>query len=130
MDLKENLGALGVTHQQLIQIGILVGTDFNKGVNRVGAKTALNLIRKHGDIHEVLKAKDTEIDNLEEVLNLFYNPPFREDVTIEFSRPSKERIIDFLCNRHDFSLNRIENPISTLESAQQKHSQKSLDSFF
>ena len=130
IDLKDNLEALGVSHKQLIQIGILVGTDFNKGLFRVGAKTALNLIRKHGNIHEVLKAKEKEIENLEEVLDLFANPPFREDFVVEFAKPNRERIIDFLCTRHDFSLNRIETPVSTLESAQQKQSQKSLDSFF
>lgn len=130
MDLRENLESLGLTHDQLIQIGVLVGTDFNKGLFRVGAKTALKLIRKHGDIHGVLKAKDTEIENLEEILELFANPPFDSDVNMEFPKPNRENIIDFLCNRHDFSLNRVESPISTLESAHQKQSQKSLDSFF
>ncbi len=130
MDLRENLESLDLTHDQLIQVGILVGTDFNKGLFRVGAKTALKLMKKHGDIHGVLRAKETEIENLDEILDLFANPPFDSDVKMEFPKPSRDGIIDFLCSRHDFSLNRVESPIATLEAAHQKHSQKSLDSFF
>lgn len=130
IDLKDNLDALDLTHDQLIQIGIMVGTDFNKGLYRVGAKTALKLIKKHGNIFEVLKEKETEIENLDRIIDLFTNPPFDSDIKMEFPKPSKDSIIDFLCNKHDFSLNRIESPIATLESAHQKHSQKSLDSFF
>lgn len=130
LDLRENLEKLGITHEQLIHIGILVGTDFNKGIPKVGAKTALKLILKHGNIHEALKAKDVSIENLDEIIDLFSNPPYEKDFTVEFSRPSSEKIVDFLCKQHDFSLNRIESYISTLETAQQKHSQKSLDSFF
>lgn len=130
LDLSENLDSLGITHDQLIQIGILVGTDFNRGITRVGAKTALNLMRKHGDIHSVLKAKDAEIENLEEIMELFRNPPYDPGIVVEFNRPESSRIIDFLCSEHDFSLNRIEPYIGTLEAAQQKQSQKSLDSFF
>lgn len=130
IDLNDNLEALGISHEQLIHIGILVGTDFNKGLFRVGAKTALKLVKTHGDIHGVLKAKNAEIDNLDRIIDLFQNPPFNPDVKLEFSKPNREKIVDFLCTRHDFSLNRIEASIDTLETAHQKHSQKSLDSFF
>lgn len=130
MDLKENLELLDLTHEQLVHLGILVGTDFNRGIYKVGAKTALKLIRKHGNIQEVLKARETEIENLDEILELFVNPPFEQDFRIDFQAPRKDRIMDFLCERHDFSQNRIEQPLSTLESSHRKHSQKSLDSFF
>lgn len=130
IDLQENLSSLDITREQLVHIGILVGTDFNKGIPKVGAKTALKLIRKHGSIQDALESKDTEIDNLDEILDLFLNPPYTEDVSIEFPRPDRSGILEFLCSDHDFSMNRIESYISTLEAAHQKHSQKSLDSFF
>lgn len=130
LDLSENLEYLNLTREELIQIGIMIGTDFNKGLPRVGAKTALKLIRKHGGIHEILAEKGMEIENLEAIIELFRNPPHREDFTVEFSKPNREKIIDFLCSEHDFSLNRIEPYIDTLETASKKQSQKSLDSFF
>lgn len=130
LDLAENLEYLKLSRDELIQIGIMVGTDFNKGLPRVGAKTALKLIRKHGNIHEILKEKDMEIENLSSIIELFKNPPHREDFTMDFVKPNRKGIIDFLCSEHDFSLNRIEPYIDTLEAASQKQSQKSLDSFF
>lgn len=130
LDLSENLEYLKLTREELIQIGIMVGTDFNKGLPRVGAKTALKLIRKYGSLNEVLKAKDLEIENLGAITELFRNPPYREDFTVDFVKPNRNGIIDFLCNEHDFSLNRIEPYVDTLEAASQKQSQKSLDSFF
>ncbi len=130
IDLNENLEKLQITHDQLIQIGILVGTDFNSGLYKVGAKTALNLMRKHGDIYKILETKEANIDNLEKILDLFRNPPYNEDVDVQLQKPDTSKIIDFLCSEHDFALNRIENYIGTLQDIQQKQSQKSLDSFF
>ncbi len=130
IDLNENLEKLQITHDQLIQIGILVGTDFNSGLYKVGAKTALNLMRKHGDIYKILETKEANIDNLEKIIDLFRNPPYNEDVDVQLQKPDTSKIIDFLCSEHDFALNRIENYIGTLQDIQQKQSQKSLDSFF
>lgn len=130
IDLNENLENLQITHDQLIQIGILVGTDFNSGLYKVGAKTALKLMRKHGDIYKILEAKEASIDNLERILDLFRNPPYNEDREVQLRKPDTSKVIDFLCSEHDFALNRIENYIGTLQEIQQKQSQKSLDSFF
>ncbi len=130
IDLKENLENLQITHEQLIQIGILVGTDFNSGLFKVGAKTALNLIRKHGDIYGALKAKEANIENLDRILELFMNPPYTEKVEVQLRKPEPSKIVDFLCSEHDFALNRIANYIGTLQEVQQKQSQKNLDAFF
>lgn len=130
LNLQENLASLDITHEQLIHIGILVGTDFNRGVPKVGAKTALKLIKKHGDIHGALEAKDAEIENLDRILDLFMHPPYREDVPIEFPKPDRSGLANFLCEEHDFSENRILPYVDTLEAIHQKQSQKSLDSFF
>nr|WP_292475931.1 hypothetical protein [Methanothrix sp.] len=46
IDLKEGLANLGITHKQLVEIGIMCGTDYNAGLERVGPKTALKLIRR------------------------------------------------------------------------------------
>lgn len=130
IDLRENLEKLQITHEQLIQIGILVGTDFNSGIYKVGAKTALNLIRKHGDIYGALEAKNASIENLDRILDLFRNPPYTEVSEVQLKKPEPSKIMDFLCSEHDFTPNRIENYVNTLETLQQKQSQKSLDSFF
>ena len=73
IDLNENLEHNGITQSQLIDIGILVGTDFNPGIRGIGAKTGLSLVKKYGNIETVLKEKGKTIENLDEIRNLFMN---------------------------------------------------------
>lgn len=127
--LRENLETLGTTREQLIYIGIMVGTDFNKGLKKVGAKTALKLIKKYGDIHSVLKERNETIDNLDEVIELFMNKLDVSKVDISLRKPDGEKILGFLCDRHDFSPERIKPYIETLESSFGNLSQSSLDIF-
>src|SRR3989449_9383328 len=51
--LSDNLAALEISREQLVDLAILVGTDFNEGVERVGPKTALRLVRKHGKLESL-----------------------------------------------------------------------------
>jgi len=49
------LQALGISRKQLIDLSILIGTDFNPdGVRGVGPKTAYKLIKKHESLENVL----------------------------------------------------------------------------
>src|SRR3989338_2847014 len=49
ISLSETLNNLGITHEQLIILSILVGTDYNiGGVKGIGPKKALKLIKEHG----------------------------------------------------------------------------------
>src|SRR4030042_12308 len=52
--LKTNLKNLGITHEQLVDMAILIGTDFNDGVSGIGPKKSLQLIKKNGNIEKVL----------------------------------------------------------------------------
>lgn len=130
IDLSEVLEMNHITSEQLIDIGILVGTDFNKGLERVGAKTALNLIRKFGTIQTVLKERGAFIENLDEIRSFFASPPSNPEVKIVFNRPSPEKLFDFLCNEHDFSRQRIEPYVLKLEAFADMQKQSNLDSFF
>ncbi len=129
VDLEENLKSLGITRDQLIQIGIMIGTDFNPGLDRVGARTALNLIRKHGDIREILRIRGETILNLDEILELFRNPPHVDVQAISFSRPDSDALREFLCKRHNFSSSRVEPYIQALLDISKREAQSNLDSF-
>ncbi len=47
-----------ITREQLVDIGILVGTDFNMGIKGIGPKTALKLIKKYGKIENIKEIYD------------------------------------------------------------------------
>ncbi len=129
VDLEETLLRNEITQDQLIGIGILIGTDFNQGLTRVGAKTALKLIRKHGDIESVLREKEQEIESLDEILDLFRNPPGVSDADLSFTKPDEAGLRNFLCVDHSFTDARVESQITTLKEVDRSRAQSSLDSF-
>ena len=80
MDLEATLADLDLTLEQLVDVAILCGTDFNEGISGVGPKTAVSEIREHGDLWGVLDARDANIQNAKQVRELYSNPP----VTTEY----------------------------------------------
>ena len=127
--LKKVLENMDITREQLVDIAILVGTDFNRGVKGVGAKTGLKLIKEHGDIFTVVEKNDYEMDVDPSVLrNIFLEHNVVTDYDLKWSSPDKEAAVDFLCNQHDFSEQRV---LSALEKfAKIDNKQKSLEDWF
>ncbi|PKL60399.1 MAG: flap endonuclease-1, partial [Methanomicrobiales archaeon HGW-Methanomicrobiales-4] len=83
--LDEVLSGLGLTREELIDLAILVGTDFNEGVPGVGAKTALKKM-KNGEFNEVLASKLPDFDP-DPVRELFLHPPVSGSNTLEWKKP-------------------------------------------
>lgn len=131
--LDKNMERLGVTRDQFIDIALCIGTDFNKGIDRVGAKTALKLIKEYGGFEAVLRAKglDDQIERYAAAKEFFKNPPVTSNYTIKQERPDKEQMVDFLCNRRDFSEARVVSAWSKLNTAfETKTKQPTLDQWF
>ena len=115
IDLEKNLKRLKISREQLVDIAILVGTDYNEGVKGVGVKKALKYIKTFGDVFKALKALKAEIENVEEIREFFLNPPVTDDYEIKFGRPDTEKVIEFLCEEHDFSRERVEKALERIE---------------
>lgn len=130
LDLDETLRMNNITQEQLISIGIMVGTDFNRGLDRVGAKTALNLIRKYGTIKEALKFKGAEIERLDEIMDLFLHPPSVDRPEIHFEKPDQSSLIQYLCEEHSFSKERVMPYVEKIRDFAGSTSQSRLESFF
>ncbi len=127
--LDEELSRLGIERRQLVEIAIMCGTDYNEGLKRVGPKTALKLIKEHGDLESVLKERDETIENAAEIRDLFLDPPVTDDYEIRMKKPDAEKILRFLCDERDFSPERVEKAIKRLEEAV-KVGQSTLDKWF
>jgi flap endonuclease-1 len=129
IDLAYNLKKLGITREQLVDIALLVGTDYNEGVRGVGVKKALKYIKTHGDVFNTLKALKVEQELIEEIREFFLNPPVTDDYEINFGKPDEEKIIEFLCEEHDFSRDRVEKAVEKLKEGL-KSSQMTLERWF
>ena len=132
VELGKVLGSLGISREQLIVVGILVGTDFNPGIKGVGPKTALRLVKKHRTLESVLKNIKWETDvDAEEVFRFFIYPDARVDYELKWKTPDEEKLLEFMAEQHNFSRKRVEKVAKTLrDNLQQKKREKTLESFF
>ncbi len=129
IELEETLKALEINRQQLIDIAICVGTDYNKGLEKVGPKTALKLVKKQGDIHAILREKKVEIKALDRIRDFFTSPETTDDYELKWKKPDHDKLIDFLCGEHDFSEDRVEKAFERLKAASGGR-QQTLDQWF
>ena len=79
MDFQATLDRHDLTWEQLVDVGILCGTDFNEGVTGIGPKTAVKAVKEHGDLWGVLEARDAYVENADVVRTLFLNPTVADD---------------------------------------------------
>jgi flap endonuclease-1 len=131
--LEEVLRSLEVSREQLIDIAILIGTDYNPGgVEGIGPKKAYALIREHGSAERALEARGMEVDfDVGEIRELFLRHRVRDDYDLEWRIPDKEGVVSFLCGDRDFSKERVEKALERMEKALKvTRAQRSLDSWF
>ncbi|MHA1707698.1 MAG: flap endonuclease-1 [Candidatus Heimdallarchaeaceae archaeon] len=131
---NEILKKLQLTREQLIDMAILIGTDFNPdGVKGVGPITAHKLIKKYGKLEEAL-ANESSIyldADYEAIREIFLNPVITDEYEIKFGSIDIDAVVEFLCNQRNFSKERVVNTLSRAKRGQEKAlKQRSLDSFF
>jgi flap endonuclease-1 len=107
IDLERQLATWQMTREQLVDLAILIGTDFNEGVKGVGPKKALALVREHGRIEAMPKQIREAVGDVEEVREIYLHPDVTEDYTIEFRAPERDRVIEFLCEERQFGRDRV-----------------------
>jgi len=133
IELAKTLSTLGVTREQLVELCILMGTDFNDGIRGIGPKKALKLIKEHGELKKVIEAKCLTIESWEEVRRIFLEPNV-VDVSFSAGLPDVAKVSDFLCGEHDFSKERVEGPLAKLtemlEAQKKEKAQLRLDKWF
>ena len=134
IDLVEGLANLGITRKQLVEIGIMCGTDYNSGLTRVGPKTALKLIREKGDLEAVLAEQEEKepaetIENFASIREFFLHPIVTDDYSIKMKRPRVDEIVTFLVEERDFDSERVEKTANRLSEVYRR-GQSTLDRWF
>ncbi len=119
------LDRLEITREQLIEIGILVGTDFNPGIRGIGSKTAFKIVR-NSTFESTIAEKQPDFDP-GPIQEFFRNPPVTDEYSLAWRAPDVEGVVEMLCGRYDFSEDRVR---SALAKASMKATQKTLDAWF
>jgi len=129
INLEKVLKDLEITREQMVDIAILVGTDFNIGVKGIGAKTGLKLIKEHDNIFNVLEKQNIQLEVEPEILrNIFLKHEVVSDYKLQWSSPGTEGVVAFLCGEHDFSEPRVLSALDKFKKIDNK--QKSLTDWF
>ncbi len=117
-DLEEQQG---ISRAELIDLAILIGTDFNPGIKGIGAKRALKLIQKQRSIERLQAEGEIEpIEQYELVRAIFLHPEVNESYALTWRTPDAEKVKAFLCDEHDFSEERIQKVLEKLVATPQK----------
>ena len=129
LELEKVLSEIDLTREQLIDVALMVGTDFNEGIHGIGAKTGLKLIRNN-TLEDVLVQKGiTDVPyEPDELRNIFLKHEINPDYDIKFKKVDIEKICEFMCEEHGFSQNRVLNVCDKMKKL--NSTQKSLDSWF
>jgi flap endonuclease-1 len=123
IELGKVLNDLGITREQLVDVGILVGTDFNpEGVKGVGPKTALQLIREHGAIEKALPAlKEASFPaEPERIREVFLHPKVRDDYPLVWREPDVDGVVEFMCGEKDFDEERVRKALEKMAAGIRK----------
>ncbi len=131
--LDKVLKELKITHEQLIVMGIMIGTDFNPGgIKGIGPKKALKVVKDHEDYDAMFKELDWSSQfnhGWKEVFSIFKDTACSDDYSIETKQLDKTKVMKILVEEHDFSEQRISEVCDEVTKNQQKE-QKGLGDFF
>ncbi len=131
IDGQKTLENLGLTREQLVDVGILIGTDFNPdGFERIGPKTALKLIREHSRLEEIPRIKD-ELHNTDygQIRKIFLEPDVADAPDITFGDVDYPGMTKYLVGERSFSSDRVSSSLNRLQKALERRGQN-LDQWF
>jgi flap endonuclease-1 len=131
--LEDILNHTKLTNEQLVDVGILIGTDYNSGgIPGIGPKTALKLIQKYSKLENIDQLQEP-LSNVpyEEIRELFLKPKVanvRSD-DIKFESVDNEKLVEFLCTEKNFSSDRVNSALQKVQDSD-KNKNQSLEKWF
>ena len=129
ISLEETLATLELTREQLIEFGILMGTDFNPdGFRGIGPVKGMKLLKTYGSLERIepLKEELAKVD-YRAIEKLFLSPPATPGVKPTWRQFDADAVRSLLVDEHTFSAERVDAAIkrvSSLESARSESLEK------
>jgi flap endonuclease-1 len=118
VELAEVLARLGLTREQLVLAALLIGTDYNEGIPKVGPVSAVKLVKQQKTLENILSTcRFPGGTDVAKVYEFFLKPPHTERVEIAWKPPKAEQLFSFLVEAHDFSSDRVAKAVQRLHVA-------------
>jgi flap endonuclease-1 len=130
IELNDVLSTHGITREQLVEMALLMGTDFNEGIRGIGPKTALGLIKKHGCIEDVVATgKIEKISQLDELRRIFLEPSVTQEYQLIWKPTDDQAVVDYLSGEHQFDEGRVRSALEKFKRFDDGRRQKGLFDF-
>jgi flap endonuclease-1 len=130
VELRNVLSALAITQEQLICLGILIGTDYNPGgVKGIGPKTALKVVREKKSPDRIFSSVRWDFAILPEAIFDFFTNPPAEDAEVRKKELDQDKLLAFMQD-HDFSGERVESALRKMAEKSPEKDQSRLSRFF
>ncbi len=126
---SETLRDLQLTREQLVDLGILVGTDFNPdGFKGIGPARALKFLRASGSLEKIepIREELAKID-YPAIRELFLSPPADRGIKPAWKEYEADAVKAFLVDEHSFSAERVDaaaKRLAVVESAKNESLEK------
>ncbi|WP_458187316.1 flap endonuclease-1 [Haladaptatus sp. NG-WS-4] len=118
MDFDATLDEHDVTWEQLVDIAILCGTDFNEGISGIGPKTALKEVKEHGDIWAVLEAREEYIEYADRIRELFLDPNVTDEYEFDATmNPDIEAAREYVTDEWSVHVDEVERGFERIEES-------------
>lgn len=118
MDFEGTLDRLALSHEQLVDAAILIGTDYNEGLTGFGPKTAVDAVKEHGDLWGVLEAEGLAIQAADVIRELFLEPRVEDvDPEVRFPAPDLEAARIYVVDEWGVDAEAIARPLERIEAA-------------
>jgi flap endonuclease-1 len=145
IDLESTLRSVGVTREQLVDVAILIGTDYNPGVAGIGPKTALKFILEAGSIESCLERAPTQkgaawaklaaapkeaLGDVAVIRGLFLDPVVEPDVRLEWGRIDRAGVLRMMVEEHRFQRERVESSLDKMATGPMYRKQKQIQDWF
>jgi flap endonuclease-1 len=110
IDLPRLLEGLRIDREGLIDLALLVGTDFNEGVKGIGPKKALKLVQQYGRIEMMppeIRDSMGETALVDDVRRIYMRPDVTDDFSVAAFDPDLDGLVGFLCDEREFGRDRV-----------------------
>ena len=114
LTLQDVLKSLNMNQNQLISLGMLIGTDYHPGIKGVGPKKALKIVRELKIPKKIFKEYELEGQDWEEVFELFENMNIQKKYDLEWNPPDIDMVLKLLVDKHEFSESRVMSTLTRL----------------
>lgn len=132
IDLEQTLKELEITREKLVWLSLMIGTDYNKGVNGIGPKKGYKIVKESETIEDVyMKSNATEgIELWKSVAEYFLNPEVINEVPKFNGKMNYDKVIEVMCTKNEFSVERTQGTLENFKKIEQELNQPKLGQWF